>query len=193
MSVIASLRLKYLVRRLKADPAKTIPRLGRLGDKRAVPVLLPLLNNPKFYSTDIVTALGVLGDSRAVEPLLDKMGRVYTGEERKLIAETLGLLGHTEWTDMVRGDNGDWDRIADSGTSGNNLAFLPLGASLSILAYCSLKLNAIGRLGDKRLIEPVLEVLCGNWIDGNMRKRAAATLSTLGEPKWVGVRIVVDG
>ncbi len=184
MSLIMSLQLKYLLRRLKTDPAGAIPKLGRLGDKRAVPELTALLNDPKYYSTDLVTALGQLGDRSAAEPLLDKMGRVYTGQERKLIAAALKNLGQPQWTDMIKGDNDDWGRIAQSG---DRLAYIPLGASLGIIAYIELKLAAIIRLGDRRSIGSVLEALCGDWSTGSIRRSAASALARLGEPQWEGI------
>lgn len=48
--------------------------LGKLGDARAVPVLLALLQNPasftKYTAEDIIQGLGTAGDARAIDPLL---------------------------------------------------------------------------------------------------------------------------
>ena len=187
MSFVKWLRFRYLMRRLARDPARTVPRLGELGDRRAVPALLEILSDPKRYSTDVVVALGRLGDPRGVGPLVKKMGQAYTGEERVLMAKALASLGHPEWCDLVCGNNDDWGRIANSGKTGNDMAHLALGAALDVLAYAQLKLDALAHLGDKRAVQAILNFLCSNWETGSMRVAAAATLAKLGEPTWANL------
>jgi HEAT repeat protein len=75
--------------------------LGRLGDRRSVPVLIAELHNPisTFESAAIMRALGDLGGAQALETLIQTLqGRfqskhVFEDLDRQYAAESIGRIG----------------------------------------------------------------------------------------------------
>jgi HEAT repeat protein len=84
--------------------------LGQLGDGRAARPLLDRVED-EYYGPAIAEALGRLGDASAVEGLICSMGG---GPQARLAAaEALGRLGEPRWRALVRGDQGDFERLGE--------------------------------------------------------------------------------
>lgn len=88
--------------------------LGELGDKRAVETLILALRYADIVvRTQACLALGKLKDTRAVEPLISSLkDQMYT--VRRTASEVLSRLGESKWTKIVRGDEEDWFRMAET-------------------------------------------------------------------------------
>lgn len=64
----------HVAAQIKADRYYAAHLLGDLHDRRAVPTLIPLLNDPDIQSI-VPWALGEIGDRSAIPPLLDVLDR----------------------------------------------------------------------------------------------------------------------
>lgn len=102
------------------DPDETVltcaGALGRLGDTRAVELLIATLRDPVgAVRVSIARALGKLGDARAVEPLLAAL-RDPDKSVRSRVAEALARLGDTRAIEplITTLQNADTERARDS-------------------------------------------------------------------------------
>lgn len=124
----------------------------------------------------VVNALQQMAGQQALESLTIALG--FQPEVRKAAATALQKLGESTWAALIKGDDGDWQRIADSK---HRLAHLPLASALwkpnkPLFA-------AIGMVRGKEIVQSLISAF-RNYEDGELRKELAATLSTLGEPQW---------
>jgi HEAT repeat protein len=112
--------------------------LGKLGAKQAVESLIGVITAPdvgifnyacllhkifedrvivrssiKVFMRECIIALGNIGDQRAIEPIINFLA--YPEKEvRGEAAKALVKLDEFRWTDLVKGDNGDYDRLVQS-------------------------------------------------------------------------------
>jgi HEAT repeat protein len=147
--------------------------LGEIGDKRAVPILIEVLEkkgafcvltsdspDPDRY-TDIygicaeaARALGKIGDERAIEPLIAALA-TEDQEERIAIAEALVKFGDKRAVEPLISalKTNDW--------------YLSFPAA-----------EALGELGDSRAIQPLIEAMQG--LEGHEREPYIEALKKLG-------------
>lgn len=131
--------------------------------------------------------LGALKDTRAVLPLIRALG---SGDRtvRIVAAEALRQLGEPTWADQIKGDQGDFARLA---RSGDLRSLEPLFEALKE-DEDDVRKNAgeaLGESGDLRAVEHLIKLL----VDGNssVRRIAAISLNKLGDATWTA--LVVGG
>lgn len=78
-----------------------VSALGRLGDERAVPALIALLQSERGLSIVAAGALSKIGDLRAFEPLLQCLGHEEPSIRQAAVA-ALHSLGHPDLEERVR-------------------------------------------------------------------------------------------
>ncbi len=157
------------------DYSKVAAALGKMGDSRAVnPLINKVLDIDKdswfdssFYTT-VVETLGILGDSRAVDPLIKQLNN-NNSNFRKSVVDALGRLGVIKWSNIIKGDNDDYNRIA---VSNEPEAFDILIKAFGNKNYFAAK--ALGILGDTRAISPLVMEL--NAKDRYFRKTVAEVI-----------------
>ncbi len=136
--------------------------LGKLGDKRAVGPLIARLGDDDFnVRKSAAEALGKLGDQRAVEPLIARLGD-KDFSVRHLAVMALNKLGASP-EQMVDG-------------------YLKVLSSHFSEARGS-AVYALGELGDKMAVEPLIARLGDN--DSDVRQSAARALGKLGDKRAV--------
>ena len=90
-------------------------RLAHCRDSRALePLINGLVNGGFDVRRTAAEALGAFGDPRAKEPLLVAMGD-WIPQVRRAAAGALAQLGDQVWVNQVKGDLGDFDRMAACG------------------------------------------------------------------------------
>ena len=195
-----------------------VQALGKLADIRAVPVLITVLGKLDFIiSAAAARALGDLGDPRAVEPLVARLGRVLAERpatrgndvaakaminalgkigDPAAVEPLLGMLDRAEprviiWVADALGKIGDV-RAAESLSSlllGNDPRLVgglgPVSGQSALMSVAA----ALGRLGDRRQVEPLIDALDRQY---EMEVRAAAlVLGRLGDRRAVEPLIAV--
>lgn len=130
--------------------------LGKLGDKRTVTSLIVAL---KFGDENVrsaaAEALGKLGDVQAVEPLIAALK--YRGENvRRAATQALGRIWQLSYL-IKLGSNNNWER--------------------------GLAAGALGKLGDVRVVEPLIAALKDS--DKDVRRAATGALGKLGDVRAV--------
>ena len=116
ISALGQLGVEPLVKALGDDDRyvriAVATALGQLGDPRAVEPLVKALGDDNIdVRIAVATALGQLVAPRAVEPLVKAFG-ADNGDVRIAAATALGKLGHGKWSQWVKGDSGDFKRLA---------------------------------------------------------------------------------
>lgn len=157
--------------------------LGRLGDLRAVELLIRVLQEQVELRGVAADALGKLGDLQAVEPLIDATkGRACLDD----IAKSLGILGDSRAVEPLielLKENGSirWEAIIALGKIKNIRAVEPLIAILkegkNYYRDRELAAQALGKLGDLRAVEPLKA--CLDDKDSFVRQKAAESLQNL--------------
>ncbi len=120
--------------------------LGKLGDKRAVEILIGMLEEHDPAAYGAADGLGLLKDKRAVKPLIDALDK--EAEHRSHIAEALGEIGDKRAVEPLI------NLLRDSRSYTRDKA-----------------VEALGKIGDKRAIEPLKYVA---KIDRNSHTRSNA-------------------
>jgi HEAT repeat protein len=80
---------------IRDDRYYAVYLFGRLKDSRAVPILVPLLNDEDL-KFGVVTSLGQIGDKSAIPPLMDILNDVRRGYMRLLAIRALEQLDAKE-------------------------------------------------------------------------------------------------
>lgn len=174
-----------LIATLNGDPSRAAVAaviLGRLGDARAVDPLVNALAGPDdTVRAAAVGALHWIGDTRVVDPLialLDDDSR----ELRRAAAEALGHLGWDPTTSAARFAYwialGDWDSFEGSAAVAPLIAALRNGHADAA--------RALGRIGDRRAVEPLVAVLGDSSRDPYDRATAAGALGRIADPRALG-------
>lgn len=166
-----------LIEALKYESARdhVIEALGKIGDKRAVEPLIAILRNKKYYAEKAaVIALGKLGDNRAIIPLVDAFKTEYW-EVRDEIKNALIKFGEPAVEPIIAAlqinnfrnfRTNDYDArciVVETATEINkNLSIEPLILLLKNEADWHVQkciATALGNIGDKRAVAPLIEVL----------------------------------
>jgi HEAT repeat protein len=174
-SLVATLKIPGSYGSSAANAAEA---LGNLGDPGAVNPLIIALSgdNPDNVRTAAAEALGKLGDTRAVEPLIKALGDIANVRISASIA--LSALGETKWQGLIKGDDDDFLRIADSRDPRATTIFINALSKYSLKSARKTVAEELGKLGDARAIEPLIKTLA----DWDTRDSAANALINLGEP-----------
>jgi HEAT repeat protein len=160
--------------------------LGLLGDRRAVPALIEVLErepHKKEARDHAAEALGLIGDRRAVEPLLRELTR-----NTEVAASAAYALGHLRDRRVVEpllarlGEDSAVSRCAalalgdlrDARAVGPLVKALERGGTT---AYCAA--YSLGQIGDPRARQPLTAALESD--DENIRRAAEAGLAKLNE------------
>jgi HEAT repeat protein len=140
--------------------------LGKLKDKRAIPVLLNVLKNEQNPSIRkyAVQALGQIGGAELVEPLIEALKT--NSKIQASISNALGELGEVAVLPLLEllntdDSNKDYDRVK---------------------AYAA---HALGKLKDKRAVEPLIAILNTETDDNKVRKNVAYALGSIGYPQAI--------
>ncbi len=173
--------------------------------KPAVESLIQALNDSDSYiRMGAARALGKIGDLRAVEPLVpllrEKDPRDEKGKVLGAAAEALDRLGWKPENDLDRVyylmAKGEWEKLAELG----KVAVEPLLEALHYGWNYDLRVGAaktLGMIGDRRAVEPLLEIICENeglW-DSRYRCVAAVALARISDGRAVEFlrRVMVRG
>lgn len=170
----------------------TVSALGRIGDEKAVPVLIKTFNfNKKYYELrkSVVIALGVIKDKRAIPVLIDALS---DNNLRSNAIEALGNIGDPSTFDVLKSyledNNLKHITISAIGNIKDDRALQILIESLNSRDY-SLMDRAIGSLGkrkDRRAIKPLLKLVGRDTGRHLMVKRA---LDEYKDPEMVDILI----
>lgn len=155
--------------------------LGKQLGSRAVDALVARTgpSSPPVLICAAAEALGRLNDVRASDPLKELLAD-FDPRIRVAAASALAMLGKRQWLQLVRGDDGDLDRL---GTSGDEEAVEPLGyafTNCNCAAYrCRIvtSLAQLGGSGARRRLRCILE---DENLEEKVRCAAATALGTLG-------------
>ncbi|NQT40234.1 MAG: HEAT repeat domain-containing protein [Planctomycetes bacterium] len=157
------------------DNRQFIVWLGMVGDPRAVPALIEVLNDPSKGSVrEAVEALGKISDARAVGPLVEVLAR--WDQQITYSARTVKRRRRTFW---------DHNAVEDALYKIGGPSVRPLLRELQGTrenARCG-AIRVLGRLRDRRAVEPLLRAL--NDMDIEIRILAAASLAQIGDPRAV--------
>jgi HEAT repeat protein len=182
--LIKALHASYFHIRTEAAEA-----LGRIGDPRGIEPLICLLiyDDKHFQAGDLSRVANVAAEAlvkigpHSAESLTKVLGN-GSGRIRRTVAEVLAKIGESTWQDIVKGEGEDWLRLGACDD--------PRGFELLIRAFSDRDSStreavavALGRLGDKRAVDPLIRTL-GDGFSGDVRKAAATALAAIGEPKW---------
>jgi len=169
--------------------------LGRIGDKKAVE---PLIESLKDKNGDVrkhaAAALGNIGDKRAVEHLIHSMNdKEWT--VRKCSVTALGKIGDERAVKPLLKALNDEDsdvkrRVILALEKMKNLAFDPLLKAFydDDWKIQSLVAEALGKIGDKRAVKPLIAALTDkDKVERNryVRGKAAEALGRIGDEKAV--------
>ena len=186
--------IEVIIHRLWEDVnvvrAKAAEALGRLGDLRAVELLIVALPDMDVgVRTKVAEALGRLGDPRAVEPLIVALRGPGDKEVRAKAAEALGRLGDPRAVEPLivalrgPGDKEVRAKAAEAlGRLGDPRAVEPLIVALRDPADKEVRAKAaeaLGRLGDLRAVEPLTEAMADQEISVWMAATIALNLPPL--------------
>jgi HEAT repeat protein len=176
--------------------ATAVRALGQAGDRRAVPVLIPLLKDEKKAGVDRSTwffaaeALGALKDPRAVGPLVEMMKEADPGKQA-YAARALGEIGDRAAVgpllDLLKSD-----LAGPRAEAARALGLIgdPRAAEAVVAALSDKERGvrweagwAAGRLRDKRAVEPLLKML--DPPDMELRRAAVWSLREIGDERAV--------
>ncbi len=148
---------------LRRDAAQA---LGQKGDTRAVPILLPRLNDPdREVRQEAARALGVLGDTSAIGPL-QKSLTDWNADARKCAAEALRMLEWEPTSFIERADFAVADRDMEALTAlGSDAApFLILLLDHGYDEDQQFALEVLRSIGDARVLHDVMRAALDNYI-----------------------------
>jgi HEAT repeat protein len=148
-------------------PTRSFSLLGRLKDRRTLPILLDALNKRKdsYDRLTVINALDELGDKEAVEPLLQILvdDKEYSGI-RIAAARALGKFGDARAVEpllQILKDERENKEVK------RDAAF------------------ALGTFRDKRAIEPLINILKSRNEDIWLRVAAASSLGNIGDQRAI--------
>ena len=169
----ALIALEPLIKALEDEDVRyyATDALGKIGDKRAVYPLINILNT-KIGVTDrvctkVVKALGSIGDSRAVEPLIEAL-EDKEGYVRYSAADALGKIGDKRAIEplikLLRIEKWEFNdpsrfHCVDHLVAIGKSAVEPLIKALEDEDVRYYAADALGKIGDKRAIEPLIKLL----------------------------------
>lgn len=147
--------------------------LRRIGDRAAVPAILPLLQEDGEIRAEAAKVLGRLGDAAAVPALIEAIDlKVGTGSDKasrdannanKEIAEALGALGDKSAVEPLM-----------KLTNESRDAFVKVAS-----------INSLGILGDSRAVEGLSNIATSNSEEPFVSKKAVQALGVIADPAAV--------
>jgi len=173
-----------------------IQALAKIGDRRAVEPLIPLLKARENWQIayHAAMALGALKDPRAVEPLIGLLADPQTGYARTGAAWALGEIGDAQAALPLIAALKDKEapvrqaaalalgRIKDPRAVESLLAAMKAGGRyLSDEKARQAAVQALGEIGDARAVAPLVTLLK----DRKIRGAVAEALGKLGDPRAV--------
>ncbi|HWV37392.1 MAG TPA: HEAT repeat domain-containing protein [Vulgatibacter sp.] len=161
-------------KRLGSDNTKTkldaLSRLVKIGDKAAVPMIVPLLEEPGEVRIEAAKALGKLGDPSAVPALVEAIdfergvgadqASKDANKANKEIADALGMLGDKAAVEPL-------------------LQLLTKSRDSFVKAAA---INALGDMGDPRAVETLARVATDEAEETYVNKKAVQALGNIGDP-----------
>ena len=171
--------LKDNVDSVRREAAKA---LGIIGDARSVEPILPVLEDSDADIRKIAAwTLGQIGDARAVEPLIVAL-KDQDWEVRRSAATALGKIGNEHAVealiDLLEMMSGANDVAADALAKIGAPAVEPLIASLKNWKVSEVAAEMLGKIGDARAVEPLIDCLT-DWTYPFDRKKPAKALIKL--------------
>lgn len=134
---------------------------------------------------DAAEKLGLFGDKRAVEPLIPRLLDAWP-EVREAVARALGRLDEPELAQHVKGDDADFDRLAECGDSRVVDSIIRVLKLVRREDYpFEAVARAAGAAGDPRAVEPLIKALRIKY-PVPTPKAAALALGELGDHRAVG-------
>jgi HEAT repeat protein len=163
LSMLKLMRLSSALkdRRNKQNAFTAVMELGRLRTRKSVTLLLEALDRNDDVARCAARELGKMGDAAAVVPLAGALRRPETGQAA---AEALATLGAPSVDALVTA-------LGD-----------PNGAARALAA------EALGKIGDRRAVEPLSNVLAQDAEYG-VRIAAAAALGQLKDQRAIWVLV----
>ncbi len=182
-------------------------RLGESGDQKIMHLLIQILDpknqqKKQLFSTASYDAwlasikgLGKLGNPSAIEPLKKYLSNI-SRPLRKAAAQALSPLGEPLWETIIKGDEKDFERLANSGNAfALSLliefinAYEKLGANIyGNETYPNERELAIGSLisiTNPGAVETLMEALTNRKNCAEARWNAAMALGNIGDPRAV--------
>ena len=175
-------------RRVRGHATKS---LGKIGDERAVEPLITVLEAELYEKLghhnanyEAVVALGNIGDMRAVKPLTKILGESYSWVNPNFshtVAEALDMLGWEPDTDELRVSytlaTWNWHECVKLG----ELVVAPMIRGLQENHdWSEPYARVLGKIGNTRAVEPLIEALKDRPEDGTYWQTRAAVASALG-------------
>lgn len=181
--------LEQLLKGLQSEDrekrAEAADDLGELGEQAAVEPLIRLLHNDKEYYVRVraANALGKIGGEQAIDALIVAL-RDYA-----VLSTAAKALANFKAERAIRpiieifenaGTGHHYGLAAQSLATFGEPAFLPLLEALEKPKGAGLVASALGAMGDKRAIEPLIKMVRDRDIDGMERRIGVSELGELG-------------
>ena len=160
--------------------------LGRIGDPRAIPLLVTGLRAEKFDAVraTCAAAIGMLGDAHGLEPLLMALANDPSPLVHARVVDGLGHFRHSEsiatLADLVLGETEDDLRlhaIAALGNTRSESAVAPLLRRLSVKSSRRERIaiaDALAHIGSPKAVDAITSELHG---EGDAELRAHLTVA----------------
>jgi len=161
--------------------------LGKIGDPRAVELLICALNN-KLGSA--AKALGQIGDARALKPLIAALEDKDFSVRKNIVA----ALDTLDWQPDNEKDypaywvaKGEWSKCIQIGEPAVKPLIVNLKAHNKLVRFHTVK--TLGQIGSARTVEPLTTAL--NDKDTSVCNAAARALGRIGDSRAVEPLIVI--
>lgn len=180
--------LEHLIEALRDDnknvKKSTVEALGEIKDTRAIDPLITLLNDGD-RDVRIYTAktLGKIGDPKSVEPLIRALEEEKWGKDTIAAAEALGEIGDSRAVDALITKLSFKDEVEEEQRNRFLRGEIPgfWGSSHILRATAA---TALGKISDKRAVEPLVNTLDDREIAP--REAAKEALIMIGDDRTVG-------
>jgi len=184
---IGTQAVEPLIVRLKHGCLPAIEVLCKIGDARAVEPVISVLKdvNNWAWRTAAAETLGKMGDVRAVEPLVAAL-KDDNWKVREAAAEALGAIGDARAIEPLIAVLKDFIREvraeADALLKSKDMHAILNDSKRAVReaarrAACEAAVEALGKIGDARAIEPLITAL-----DNYLPKAATEALVKIGKP-----------
>lgn len=181
--------LEQLLKGLQSEDrekrAEAADDLGELGEQAAVEPLIGLLHNDSEYYVRVraANAVGKIGGEQAIDALivaLKDYAVLSTATKALANFKAERAIGPIIEVFENAGAGHHYGLAAKSLATFGEPAFLPLVKALEHPKASGLAAYALGRMGDKRAIEPLMKMVKNRNIDGMERREAVRVLGDFG-------------
>ncbi|MDZ4171261.1 MAG: HEAT repeat domain-containing protein [Methanobacteriaceae archaeon] len=139
------------------ERARAARKLGKIGDERAVPLLIKAMNDSDYFvPRAAASSLGKIGDIRAIKPLI-----------QKLRSQDPELRYQSKWALINIGEPSLNDLLANLSNFNNHVR--------------QMVVETLGEIGAESSIEPLIEALSDD--ESTVRWRAAQSLGNIGDER----------